>query len=497
MIFVLLCSLHLFLYSRLPEGRTDGGWPTIVMNNWHEYGYWQLHGQLVANPGGLDSGEAQFIYPGHRPFFLIIPYLLKELPGSAWGDGLLYDFFVVATAFAALLWLFGINFRGLLIACAVCLAPGFFNNATNVDTIAVPALFGIAALSFVAGVLTRGESKLSLKLAAGVVLVLYMLQNWSTLFPLGVAAVYVLCKRPDWQKTVAYFGLALLVGVAVLFVSMHSRHANASNSGDFWNAYLWGPKGYDNAGMNLGKAFVRIMAVNTIAWLSLTVAGLSILLVNGCGERWKHAIWPLLAGIAAVFCLRNYNAHHPWNAVCEIGLGLVFCLELLTGPKIVADAGWRLVVPVAALAFSIVYLLAWQALDEFNGRDQAAVRMLVVDHTPRHAMVIVADGMLPARVKDLAPFAEEFDRKLVGFDEWNHNGDTLDPHRETFLLAYTTVVPRTTFVAQSILKPIWADKVMVPLFDFYRTKISRRAPGNRRQYFDEYKLYQFQTDSNP
>ncbi len=496
-IFVLLCSFHLFLYAHLPEGRTDVGWPTIVMHNWHEYGYWQLHGQLVANPGGLDAGEEQFVYPGHRPFFLILPYLLKELPGSAWGDGLLYDFFVVTTAFAALLWLFGINFRGLLIACAVCLAPGFFNNATDVDTIAIPALFGIAALSFVTGVFTRTESKLSLNLAALVVLVLYMLQNWSTLFPLGIAAVYVFCKRSDWQKTAGYFGLALLVGVGVLFVSMHSRHANVSNSGDFWNGYLWGPLGYDHAGMNFSKAFVRIMAVNTIAWLSLAVAGLSVLLVNGRGERWKRAIWPLLAGLAAVFCLRNYNAHHPWNAVCEIGLGLIFCLELLTGPKIIATAGWRFVAPVAALAFSIVYLLAWLALDEFNGRDHTAVRALVVDHTPRHALIIVADGLLPARVKDLTPFTEEFDRKLVGFDEWNHDGCTLDPHRETFLLAHTTTVPQAAFIAQSTLKPAWADKIMVPIFDFYRTKISRRSPGNRKEYFDEYKLYKFQAAGSP
>jgi len=80
--FVLLCGLHLWLYANMPEARRNSGWPSIVMRNWHEQGFWHLGGKLVNNAGGLDAGEIPFVYPGHRPYFLILPYWLKELPGA-------------------------------------------------------------------------------------------------------------------------------------------------------------------------------------------------------------------------------------------------------------------------------------------------------------------------------------------------------------------------------------------------------------------------------
>ena len=85
--FIFLCSLHLWIYAGLQEARKEAGWPNSVLHNWHEYGYWHLNGQLVANPGGLDAGEKPFVYPGHRPLLLLPPYWLKELPGITGGNG--------------------------------------------------------------------------------------------------------------------------------------------------------------------------------------------------------------------------------------------------------------------------------------------------------------------------------------------------------------------------------------------------------------------------
>jgi hypothetical protein len=490
-VFILVCALQLFLYAHLPEARRNAGWPTIVMHNWHEYGYWPLHGQLVANPGGLEPGEEKYVYPGHQPFFLIIPYLLKELPGAAGGDGVIYDFALLALTYAALLFLLGTGGRGILVASAVCLAPGFLANVAGVDTIAIPALVGIGALAYAGGVLAENEAKLSARLAALAVMLVFMLLNWSTLFCLGIAAVYVLCRRTDWKNTLVFFAAALVIGLAVLAVSMHSKHATTSQPGALWNSYLWGPLGYDGAGMTLGKALVRITAVNVIAWLPVALAGLAALCLNGPGKNWRRAAWPLLASIAAVFTLRNYSAHHPWNFVSEIGLGLVFSIELLTRPEgRVAPARDRLVAAAAAIFFS-GYLAAWFALDGYNGRDLAPLRTLVVDHTPRHALIVVADGLMPAGVKDLKPFTEEFDRKLVSLDEWNQPGRPAAAGREVFLLAHTSTAPGAVLVAQSEVQTAWADRLIAPLFDFYRSKISRRAPGNRKEYFEDYRLYKF------
>jgi hypothetical protein len=490
-VFLLIAASHLFLYSRLADVRRDNGWPTIVMHNWHEQGYRQLDGQLVANPGGLDAGETKYIYPGHRPTFLIFPYLLKELPGAALGDGLLYDFTVLAMTYLALLWLLGTGFRGQLVACVVCLAPGFMSNVSNVDTIGIPALLGVAAMSFAGGSLARKETTLTQRLAAFGVMVLFMPLNWSTLFPLGIAAIYVWCKTAEWKKNAAYFAGALLIGLGVLAVSMHSKHANAANTGDFWNAYLWGPLGYDRAGMTFAKAFVRITAVNLVAWLPLIATGVALLLANGIGPNWRRAPWPLLASIAAVFALRNYNAHHPWNAVCEIGLGLVLSIELLVGAETKIKPLTQKVLAVGAMVFSLGYLVAWLALDEYNGRGMTAVQTLAREHTPRKALLVIADDLLPAGVTDYKPLAEEFDRKVVSLNEWNQRGaDPAAGGKEIFLLTHaTTPPPDARLVAESRTHATWADQVMIPLFDFYRTKISRRTPGNRKEYFDEYRLY--------
>ena len=484
-VFLLLATLHVYFYTHLSESRRDNGWPSIVMRNWHESGYWALHGQLVANPGGLAAGEEQFIYPGHRPTFLIPPYLLKELPGAAGHDGALYDLAVLAATFAAMLALFGHGWRGLLLGSVVCFTPGFINNVAAVDTINVPALLGLAALGFAASRFARQENDISAYAVAFVVTLIFMCLNWSTLFSLGIAAVYVLCKRTDWKSTAMFFGPALGVGLVVLAISMHSKHTgNASTSGDFWNAYLWGPLGYDRAGMTLGKAFVRISAVNFMAWLSLAVAGLVVLVVNGLGEKWRRAPWPFLAGLAAVFTLRNYNAHHPWNSVCLIGLGLLFSLELLTDHQPLAFPKWQRFATGATVAFTLAFAVAWLALDDFNNRGANGLRELVVNNTPRHAVIVVADGLLPGRETDLKDFTENFDRKLVALEGWEHptNG------AEIYLLTHTNLPDGVTLVGQSHLTPAGADRIIAPLMNFYREKISRRAPGNRKEYYEDFQL---------
>ncbi len=466
----------------------DTSFPTIVMHNWHEYGYWKLDGQLVANPGGLDAGEEKFIYPGHRPTFVVLPYLLKELPGAAGGDGLFYDLAVLAITYAAILCLLGMNLRGLLVACVMCLTPGFFNNIAVVDTIDVPALFGIAAMSFAGGCLARSETKISMRLAAIAMMCLYMLLNWSTLFSLMVVAIYILCRRRDWIKSACLFTLPLSVGVFVLAMSLHNRHAAGTSDTSFWNQYLWGPLGYDGHGMNFWKAIVRIMAVNFVAWLPLAIAGLAILLVNGLGENWRRAPWPLLTSFAAVFLMRNYNAHHPWGVVSIIGLGLLFSIELLTSEEAMAVRGLKQTAMVGGVAvFTLIFLAAFLALNEFNGRNWNAMMSLVSENTPRHALIVVSDDLLPNGGK----FFGAFDRKQVSIDKWSQPAVKLESSgKEIFLLTHSDQLPpNTKFVARSQSHATWADRVMVPLFEFYRTKISRRAPGNRTEYYEEYRLY--------
>jgi hypothetical protein len=491
-VFVLLCSLHLWLYANMPEARRNWGWPSIVMRNWHEQGFWHLGGKLVSNAGGLDSGEAPSVYPGHRSYFLILPYWLKELPGAAGGNGLLYDFAIVLATFAGLLRLFGTGIRGVAMAFATCLSPGFFANVADIDTIAFPALMGIAVMAFVGGCLTQTKEKSPWRGISLAMVVVYMLMNWSTLFSLCIAAVYVWAVRPDWKSLGTYFGVGLLVGLAVFAVSILSRHESGTTSGDFWNGYLWGPAGYTGTGMTWGKAVVRIFGVNVIAWLPLALVAPALLASNGRGPRWRLAPLPLIAAIVMVLGPRNYIANHPWNVVSVIGLGLLFSLELLIAPDRLAQPAPRRGWIAAAAAGSLLFCVAWHALDKFNVREFNALHALVYENTPRHSLIVLADDPQPQGNTDVEGLAGGLDRKVITAAEWESRRAEIERSgKEVFVLGHEASLPHTRLVAESRCPASWDARIMVPLFNFYRSTISRRPARERLVYFSEYRLYRY------
>ena len=132
--------------------------------------------------------------------------------------------------FAGLVRLFETGGRGMALAFATCLSPGFFVNVADIDTIGFPALMGIAVMAFAGGSLTQTREKSPWRIISLMLVMLYMLMNWSTLFSLCVAAVYVWTKRPDWKSLGTFLGAALMVGLAVFAVSILSRHSSGVTS---------------------------------------------------------------------------------------------------------------------------------------------------------------------------------------------------------------------------------------------------------------------------
>lgn len=493
-VFLLLCSLHFWGYAHLPKARTesDGAYASVVLHNWHEYGYWHLHGQLVANPGGLNAEEKPVIYPGHRPYLLLPAYWLRELPGATGGNGLLYDFVMVLATFAGLICLLGTGMRGVLLAFITCLCPGFISNFISIDLTSFPELFALAVLSFVAGRLADSAGKPAGRALALVVMVLFMLMNWSTVFSLFVMAIYLCAKRPDqWKKLAINLGVAAAVGLAVLAVSLLNRHQAGTTFGGFWNSYLWGPAGYDRNGMTLGKAFVRISAVSIIAWLPLAAGGVVLWLRNGLGERWRLSPLPLAAAVAMVFVVRNHSAHHPWVAICIIGLGLLFSLELLIAPQAASKSAFSSIGVATAATFALVYCAGWNTLDEFNTRTYNSLFALIAQNTPRHCSIVVADSLTLDGIMKSENLSVMVDRKVMSAGDWESQKDKIARSgKNVFFLTHGTLPPGAKMVALSQCPPKWTDRLMAPLFDFYRGKISRRAPGDRKVFFTEYRLYE-------
>ena len=252
-----------------------------------------------------------------------------------------------------------------------------------------------------------------------------------------------------------------------------------------------GPGGYDGNGMTLEKALVRIFGVNVIAWLPLAVGGVVLWLRNGPGERWRLAPLPLAAAIFAAFVMRNYHAHHPRGTLSIIGLGLLFSLELLIAPRTDSKREWSAIGIGAAAAFCLFYCMSWLALDAFSTRDNNSLYDLITRNTHRHSIIVVTDSLTPDRKEKPEGYSNIVDRKIMAATDWETRRDEIERSgREIFFLTHGTPPPGSRLVAQSQCLPRWTDRIMTPLFDFYREKISRRAPGDRPVFFAEYQLYQ-------
>jgi hypothetical protein len=201
---------------------------------------------------------------------------------------------------------------------------------------------------------------------------------------------------------------------------------------------------------------------------------------------------PLIAAIVVVLGLRNYNAHHPWNAVSIIGLGLLFSLELLIGPdrptQPVPRRGWI----VAAAVGSLLLCMAWHAMDRFNKREFNALHALVFENTPRHSLIVLADDPQPQGAMNVQGLAAGLDRKVITAAEWESRRAEIERNgKEVFVLGHEASLPNARLVAQSRCMAGWADRVMVPMLDYYRSTISRRPARERPVYFSEYRLYRF------
>ncbi len=167
-------------------------------------------------------------------------------------------------------------------------------------------------------------------------------------------------------------------------------------------------------------------AENAIAWLPLALVALA-LLAGKAGALLAPGAAAVDPRDIMVLGLRNYNAHHPWNAVSIIGLGLLFSLELLIAPDCLAQPASRRGRLVAAAACSLLFCVAWHALDNFNKREFNALHALVFENTPRHSLIVLADSLQPQGTTNMQEVALGLDRKEITAVEWESRRAEIEP----------------------------------------------------------------------
>ena len=231
------------LYEDTPMSNR-GEWPHVVLRNWHEFGFFRLHGQLVYNIAGQGLPQSPQIYSGHRPFSLYPAYLVTWLSGS---DNGLWFHLLLSLAIGVGVWqLLGRRPIGLLAALLIVFSPGYLRMTPLLDPLDVPVLLAIPFFCRVRELLSREKISIgAVGLAVGLAAI-YALLNWTTLLAFAIVLAYLAAALPGRFHRVLLFGLICgVAGGAVLAVSLISKaghSAAAVSSGQmaqWYNHYLF------------------------------------------------------------------------------------------------------------------------------------------------------------------------------------------------------------------------------------------------------------------
>ena len=487
---LLLLGGSTLLYCTLPLSTRISAWGPTVLRNWHDFGFFQLHGKLVYNPGGGGLPDHPIVYGGHRALSLYPAYLASHLPGK---EGLAY-FLCLSLAIGLGVWrLLGGGLTGMTAAVLTVFTPCFVDTLPTLDTLDIPVLLSIPFLCWIRDLLAPEKISFRALVLLLVLVAAYAPLNWTTILGFGIVMAYLAAALPGkFRRVILFACITGVAGALVLAISLidkagDSHHAMRTEQfSKLFNNYLWGAEGYGGQNpMTTGKAFSRLAIIGVISLLPLWIFFIRLAVrtlrqtKNPMASLFKPS-WPLLAASGLVGGLRNYFAHHPWMAGPVFICGIVFsCRLLLDQAPPVAPAesekgtfraalswAWP---AVLGLAYSLGILLCLRV-------NTASVDALVrlTGHTDRQAVIYFSpqtDPWLAANTKRL----DLLDRVIKPLPEGNLPTKTADQ----FLLTSQTSPAYGTALASTQSEPDFFSPFVARLLDWYRVHVAKRAPGDR------------------
>lgn len=410
--YCLLVCLVVAASSKLNSLTDDGlgiGWTQNVLRNWEEYGFFQLHGQLMENVGGFDAISQPQIYAGHRPVGLYPAFFCLHYLGGQTGVSIYY-----ALVAAMVLWsvwiLLGRTKAAFWFAALVVLTPGYIRWQTTLDPNLAAALYGFPFCAIVVFLLQKPVWRWPQVLSLAILIFAYSSINWSTAFIFGMVFAFMLAMPGvSWRRLFIYCGIGALAGSAVVAVSVVNKMGPHESGGimPMLAGYGWGNAGYGQ-GLSTHTAVLRLAFINIVGFLPIIG-----FLVWRSGRvtlspRMLLGFLPLLMAMASVLGLRNYFAHHPWMSCHYLLLGLLLSAVVLKArlparPAFPRFWGWAWLTGTLGYAFCVLAFF-----HVHNGREIELIHF-VRDHTPRSATILVVSETDPK----LAGLMDrlEFDRR--------------------------------------------------------------------------------------
>jgi hypothetical protein len=471
-------------------------WPHNVVRNWDEYGFFNLHGKLVTNPGGFQAATDPEIYAGHRPLSLVPYFWTQKLFPKAFAARFYYAL-VAAVVFFSIWQLFGRTDRAFWLGIFTIISPGYLVWQTTVDPNLAAVMAGFPFCAAVLWMLQKEKlSPVQTGFFFGLILA-YTAINWTTAFIHAMLFV-TLCLMPavSRRNLVLYTVLAALSAMVMVVFSVidkvqdgGSGHGGHGGLGMIFQAYGWGNAGY-GVDLSTQTAFLRLLVVNGVGLLPVTIF---------LGWEWWRGrnnnrffvfLLPLLAALLEVMALRNYFGHHPWMSCHFILLGMIlsFVVWRARGATNAAvnlrqiKSLWPWVGLPVAFAYGFTVLLFYH----IHNDEQLALLKLIRGHTPRPAVILIARNT-DSRLADMEKrLPELFDRRVVIVDQAT-NLDlglaqsfwlTAEKNSSLQLAAGTTGRDELDWLP-----------FMRQMLHWYSQVITHRRAGDKLEFGEQYYLY--------
>jgi hypothetical protein len=494
-LFPVLAIGAAMVLSSLIDDNLGSGWPSNVVRNWQEFGFFNLHGQLVYNAGGFEAIQHPEAYKGMCPISLYPVFFATEIFGWTGLGTLSFHILLALAVFWASRHLLGGDHFATMVAAAAILCPAYLRWPKILDPNTLAALPVLPYAVLVLTILKKPKLTPTMTVALAVLTLAFMSLNWTTAWVCGPCIVFLL-GMPGLNRG----GLATVFGVMVIGVPLVVAASFAAkfihNTGDSASAgfgpgqiiagYTWGSGGYGE-GTSTGRAFLRLAFVNVIGLLPLWLIFIYALVRYaraGTRPLWL-ALAPLTLTIADVIIMRNYFGHHPWMAGPVLMIGTLFSLALLR-PLPTADARetsekipFKVVCGVALLCF--VYGFAVLTFFRVNEMGLLNLVKLVQQHTARSDTIVLlkSDSQTAPLVDRLI---EPLDRHIIIV-----NGvQDLAAESHWVILSPVKLDASLALVAQSAAD---SHSWLTDVADWFNHSISKRAPGDRLELPASYYLY--------
>ena len=502
-LFPLLAVGAALVLSFLIDDNLGVAWPTNVVRNWQEFGFLNLHGQMVSNAGGFDVTEHPEIYGGMSPLCLYPAFFATELFSWTGLDTLAFHMLLAAIVFWASWCLLGRNNFAMIVAAAVIMCPGFLRWPKNLDPNSLSVLPVLPYAVIVLMILKKPRLTPALVVALIVLTLAFMSLNWTTAW-VCVPCIFLLLAMPGLNRRglatlIAVMAVAVPLVVLVSFAAKYGHHSvtgtaatagppGAPSSGPLGivAGYTWGSGGYGQ-GQSTGRLFLRLAFTNVIGLLPLWVIFVFALASHvKAGGRLSWLVFaPLALTFADLVIMRNYFGHHPWMAGPVLVVGIIFSLAALRN-----SLGENAAAPSEKLPFKVVYGVAllcficgFAVLMFFRTNEIGLLTLvkLVRQHTARSDTIVVlkTDSSTAPWVDRLD---EPLDRHVIVVD----NVKDLANKGHCVILSAVKLDDPLPLIAQSVADP---QSSLTHVANWFNRSISHRRAGDRLELSDTFYLY--------